>query len=431
MKKASLTIDGSTLIVNFNGIPASSFLTPNDHFGTQDLKLAQSRIISHNFESSNSFPGILNSDSPLRKPLDILEKIEKKLGIRREERKIPKLARKKQLIRTNYNKAKRISSMIKKGFIESFIALTLNCKKNQITLIKKKISKNQNIFPLKRGKISKITPFVLDELKKLMTRPKICILPSKEIKQILFKNCNLPQNFIGDRYFRKILQNELKFSYKKNQTTKPQGDSEQNKTKRYDFAALMLKKIEMGKELIFIDESSFNLEGKKGYSWSPRGNPLKIEAGTRSINYSLIAAISEESLIGFMIIRGFLDAEAFAGFMLMVIKKITNQDKEALNKYSFIMDNASIHKKYLEKEFFKTKVDVIWTPPYTPELNPIELFWSQWKNKVYRNHDVKTEDQLVLRIATTSLELKNYNFGGAFNHTVKYYKNCLFFEKII
>jgi transposase len=50
-----------------------------------------------------------------------------------------------------------------------------------------------------------------------------------------------------------------------------------------------------------------------------------------------------------------------------------------------ILDNASIHrskktKKYLERH---KNIHLFYLPPYSPEYNPVEIFWRWIKPKVY------------------------------------------------
>lgn len=48
-----------------------------------------------------------------------------------------------------------------------------------------------------------------------------------------------------------------------------------------------------------------------------------------------------------------------------------------------IMDNASFHrKKQLNKLAAKKGRQIIFLPPYSPELNPIEHFWNCLKKKI-------------------------------------------------
>jgi len=47
------------------------------------------------------------------------------------------------------------------------------------------------------------------------------------------------------------------------------------------------------------------------------------------------------------------------------------------------LDNASFHKSKTTIEIIKKSgCDVLFLPPYSPDLNPIEKFWAKFKKKV-------------------------------------------------
>ena len=51
-----------------------------------------------------------------------------------------------------------------------------------------------------------------------------------------------------------------------------------------------------------------------------------------------------------------------------------------------VMDNASFHRKKRLNDFsIKYNIKIIFLPPYSPELNPIEHFWNWLKKKVSDN----------------------------------------------
>jgi len=52
-------------------------------------------------------------------------------------------------------------------------------------------------------------------------------------------------------------------------------------------------------------------------------------------------------------------------------------------KTTIVMDNASFHRKSRLSLLVKdTGHQIIYLPPYSPELNPIENFWSWLKNRL-------------------------------------------------
>ncbi|KAG1148777.1 hypothetical protein G6F37_006591 [Rhizopus arrhizus] len=89
--------------------------------------------------------------------------------------------------------------------------------------------------------------------------------------------------------------------------------------------------------------------------------------------------------------------------------------------YFLVMDNAPIHTsdniaKYVESRGYRSA----YLPPYSPELNPIEQFWSVVKSKVKRNKFIEKE-ALMARISEASYSLKLSDFKGI----VRYSHRCL------
>jgi transposase len=52
-----------------------------------------------------------------------------------------------------------------------------------------------------------------------------------------------------------------------------------------------------------------------------------------------------------------------------------------------IMDNASFHKSQKTKELIESvSCKLIFLPPYSPDLNPIEKFWANMKRWIKQQH---------------------------------------------
>ena len=65
-----------------------------------------------------------------------------------------------------------------------------------------------------------------------------------------------------------------------------------------------------------------------------------------------------------------------------------------------IMDNASIHKTDTTRKLIKEAgCELIFLPPYSPDLNPIEHFWAELKKKLrYIVHQFKTFQDAITAI---------------------------------
>ena len=66
-------------------------------------------------------------------------------------------------------------------------------------------------------------------------------------------------------------------------------------------------------------------------------------------------------------------------------KKIEAAYPEA-NKIHIILDNAASHKAKMVKEHLETsKINLVYLPPYSPNLNPIERLWRLLRDEVLSN----------------------------------------------
>ena len=63
-----------------------------------------------------------------------------------------------------------------------------------------------------------------------------------------------------------------------------------------------------------------------------------------------------------------------------------------------VMDNASFHHSYAVQatlSLFEDRVLILWLPPYSPDLNPIERFWKHLKANACANYLYSSIEQLL------------------------------------
>ena len=196
-----------------------------------------------------------------------------------------------------------------------------------------------------------------------------------------------PKN--ADKYIREIAKDfgsgketvrvalrKLGYTRKKKQTKYREQDE-----KKVNVYLKKLSEASSGREIIYIDETGFDEYYYREYGWSKRG--ISIEGKKRGLRYSrinLVVGKIGNALIGSMIYRETMESEFFEEWF----REILLRDIEKLGKKVLIvMDNARFHRKnVLEKIIKETGHSLLFLPPYSPDLNPIEKLWANMKKNL-------------------------------------------------
>jgi transposase len=128
--------------------------------------------------------------------------------------------------------------------------------------------------------------------------------------------------------------------------------------------------------LVFIDESSVNCGMTRLYGRSKKVD--RVNDYTPDARFERTSVISSIRLDGTQVpfmFKGTLDGELFKAYV-----------KEALSPTLkrgdiVIMDNLPSHKvKGALDPIYEKRAEVVFLPPYSPDLNPIEMSWSKMKS---------------------------------------------------
>lgn len=125
----------------------------------------------------------------------------------------------------------------------------------------------------------------------------------------------------------------------------------------------------------FVDESGINLALTRLYGRAPRGQRA---VGSTPINYgqniTLIGALGKHGLEALLTIEGATDGEVFRVYT----ERILCPTLEAGD--IVIMDNLGAHKVSGIRQAIEARgAQLIYLPPYSPDLSPIERCWSKIK----------------------------------------------------
>ena len=148
---------------------------------------------------------------------------------------------------------------------------------------------------------------------------------------------------------------------------------ERNEKERKEFIK-KLEKIDKSK-IVYIDEAGIDNREDYPYGYSPSGRRCyAVRSAKRTERVSWIAALKEEVLFAPLTFQGGCDRYLFEFWLTQcLIPKLKSGDV-------LVIDNASFHHGDEITEMVASAGCKIWyLPPYSPDLNKIERWWSVLK----------------------------------------------------
>lgn len=212
----------------------------------------------------------------------------------------------------------------------------------------------------------------------------------KEISDVVFQkhNIRLSQPTIS----RKI--GKINFTRKKLALVPVERNSEEKINARAIYANQMINIPDSN--LIFLDETGFNEHTSRGYGYSSCNvKAYQNVPANKGVNRSLVCIIGSEGLITYSYRVGSYNSALFKNFLE---EKLLPYFRAHPNKV-LVMDNARIHKAETIQSFFAShNIPVKFLVPYSPQLNPIEEFFSmiksRFKAKRINNQNLSLEEAM-------------------------------------
>jgi len=139
-------------------------------------------------------------------------------------------------------------------------------------------------------------------------------------------------------------------------------------------------------QLVFVDESASNERtAERRYGWSIRGDPCRVKrSNKRSKRWSVLPAITVDGYIACSIYQDSFTKQRFNTFIRQDLLPLMNV--YPARRSVLVMDNHSIHRSDELTEMCEDAgVHILYLPPYSPDLNPIEQSFAQLKAWMRRN----------------------------------------------
>lgn len=223
----------------------------------------------------------------------------------------------------------------------------------------------------------------------------------RNIKEVLFNKLNICASVSTiDRTI-----SAFNYSFKRLQLIPEARNTTKTIEKRFEYANFYSAQNE--DRIIFLDEFGCSCSIRSNYGRSAIGTtPRKNIRTIRSKNYSVSAAISKRKLLHFKTISLPYNGERYAEF---IVDFLVVLERENMSHCIFIMDNCSMHKVAPVREIIEEGGhSLVFLPPYSPQLSPIEECFSQWKSKIKsRNPNSTVELENAIQIAFDSVSTTN------------------------
>jgi len=130
--------------------------------------------------------------------------------------------------------------------------------------------------------------------------------------------------------------------------------------------------------LIYLDESGVSTQMTRLYARAPRGRRVHDAVpGGHWKMLTIVGALSYTGMFAVMTVEAATDREVFLTYLEEVLCPKLRPGQVV------VMDNLSAHKVAgVRERIEQTGAVLLYLPPYSPDLNPIEKAWSKLKQKL-------------------------------------------------
>jgi len=162
---------------------------------------------------------------------------------------------------------------------------------------------------------------------------------------------------------------------------------------------------------VFVDEMGTHTSLAPLYGYSPRGQRAFFKLPrNRGTNTTLLSSMSLEGMGPSMAIEGSTTKEVFEAYIKHFLSPTLREGQVV------VMDNLSAHKGERVRKLIEERgCELLYLPPYSPDLNPIEEAFSKVK-RLLRGFGARTKEALVEAIGKALDVVGASDARGFFTH---------------
>jgi transposase len=163
--------------------------------------------------------------------------------------------------------------------------------------------------------------------------------------------------------------------------------------------------------LVFVDEMGTNTSLYPLYAWSPRGERAHTRVPrNRGKNTTLLASMGAQGMGPSLAVEGTTTRVVFETYLQKVLLPSLRHGQIV------VMDNLTAHKGDRIRELIESAgCGLVYLPPYSPDLNPIEEAFSKIKG-ILRKVEARTREALVEALGLALSSVSKEDARGFFEH---------------
>lgn len=154
-------------------------------------------------------------------------------------------------------------------------------------------------------------------------------------------------------------------------------------------------------KVFFQDEGRFGRISKPTACWAPPGFRPTIKAQFIRQYTHVYSAVSPNDGQSVSLILPYVNTAAMKIYLTEVSKQLAEY------RVVMIMDKAAWHRSKMLGEF--ENIRIIYLPPYSPELNPVEHLWEHIRENYLRNFFWTSMDKLENKLESILQKIANFS----------------------
>ena len=287
--------------------------------------------------------------------------------------------------RLSYSEKLFVYSLMKRREINhSQLALNLNISKGTVSKIKKEFDREAIPWTKQKKQCArhiKQLSWINESIREFTWVTKYPYT-ARDVSTYLHTKFNIR---IQPRIVRQIMQDDLGLSFKLGKSRPVNYNESTTLMMKILFSIKASRILHSYDALINIDETIFSRSTKTTRSWSLKGKEANLMNLWFSNSTSLITSITTLGDVFAANICGSITSERFVEYLEQLSNFLLAKTGVLLKNWLVIVDNASIHRaSYVKKYIEDKKLSVAYLPTYSPEMAPVERYFSMLKKIVIK-----------------------------------------------